>query len=182
MTPHISYRSLTQILCQIPRWRIKWRPCKSMAVSQAFIFNFKCYSILHFAVCHLLCWAFMLSKLPEKVIKTQLQVYLDDIDAMPKLQSAHRRYHSAETALVKVYNDLLTATDNGRMSEVCSLDFTDVFGTVDRELLLQKLERVSESKYWHYILFQIIPDWQNLPCITRRYDVDDGVHHVFSSA
>ena len=31
-----------------------------MAVSQAFIFHFKCYSILHFAVCQLLCWAFLL--------------------------------------------------------------------------------------------------------------------------
>ena len=27
-----------------------------MAVSQAFIFHFKCHSILHFAVCQLLCW------------------------------------------------------------------------------------------------------------------------------
>ena len=35
------------------------RFCKAMAVSQAFIFHFKCYSILHFAVCQLLCWAFL---------------------------------------------------------------------------------------------------------------------------
>ena len=33
--------------------------CKAMAVSQAFIFQFKCYSILHFAVCQLLCWAYL---------------------------------------------------------------------------------------------------------------------------
>ena len=35
--------------------------CKVMAVSQEFIFYFKCYSILHFAVGQLLCWAFLLS-------------------------------------------------------------------------------------------------------------------------
>ena len=40
MTPHISDRRLTQIRLQIPRWRIKWRPCNAMAVSQAFIFHF----------------------------------------------------------------------------------------------------------------------------------------------
>ena len=34
----------------------KWRPCKGMAVSQAFIFHFKWYSLLHFAVCQLQCW------------------------------------------------------------------------------------------------------------------------------
>ena len=30
-------------------------------VSQAFLFHFKCYSILHFAVCQLPYWAFLLS-------------------------------------------------------------------------------------------------------------------------
>ena len=54
MTLDISYRNLTQIGMQIPRCRIKWRPCKAMTVSQVFIFHFKCYSVLHFAVfrCH----------------------------------------------------------------------------------------------------------------------------------
>ena len=33
--------------------------CKAIAVSQAFIFHFKWYSILHFAVSQLLCWAFL---------------------------------------------------------------------------------------------------------------------------
>ena len=42
-----------------------------------------------------------LSKFLEKVINTQLQVYLNDNEAMPKHQSAYRRYHSTETALAK---------------------------------------------------------------------------------
>ena len=38
-----------------------WDNCfyKAMAVSQAFIFHFKWYNILHFAVYQLLCWAFL---------------------------------------------------------------------------------------------------------------------------
>ena len=59
MTPDIRSSSLTQIGLQISRWRIKLRLWKAMAVSQAFIFHFKCYSILHFVVCQLLCWAFL---------------------------------------------------------------------------------------------------------------------------
>ena len=82
-----------------------------------------------------------LSKLLEKVIKSQLQVYMDDNDAMPKHQSAYRRYHSIETALVKVYNGLLMATDNGQISAVCLLDLTAAFDMVDHDLLLQRLER-----------------------------------------
>ena len=59
MTPNISCRCLTQIALHIPRWRTKWRPCKAMTVSQAFILHFKCYSILHFAVCQHIRWAFL---------------------------------------------------------------------------------------------------------------------------
>ena len=62
MTPDISCRSLIQIGLQIPRWRTKWRPCKGMAVSQAFIFHFKWYSLLPFAICQLLGWAFLFQK------------------------------------------------------------------------------------------------------------------------
>ena len=63
MTPDITCKSLTQIRLQIPRWRTKWRPFKGMALSQAFIFHFKSYSLLHFAVCPLLCWAFLFNHL-----------------------------------------------------------------------------------------------------------------------
>ena len=70
MTPDISSRSLTQIGLQIPRWRTKQLPCKAMAVSQAFIFHFKCYSILHFAVCQLLRWHFLVglqTSIPQRL-------------------------------------------------------------------------------------------------------------------
>ena len=36
-----------------------------MIVSQAFIFHFKCYSILHFAICQLVCWAFLFNGLQD---------------------------------------------------------------------------------------------------------------------
>ena len=60
MTSDISYRSLTQIRLQIPIWRTKWQLCKAIAVSPAFIFHLKCYSILHFALCQLLPLPFLL--------------------------------------------------------------------------------------------------------------------------
>ena len=68
MTSDISCGSLTQIELQIPRWRTKWRPWKGMAIPQAFIFHCKCYSILHFAVCQLLGWAFLLKLISHVTI------------------------------------------------------------------------------------------------------------------
>ena len=60
---------------------------------------------------------------------------------MPTMQSAYRRFHSTETAVMKVYNDLLLAADNGDVSALCLLDLTAAFDTVDHHLMTLKLER-----------------------------------------
>ena len=56
-------------------------------------------------------------------------------------QSAYRQFHSTETAVTKVYSDLLLAAGNGQMSALCLLDLTAAFDTVDHELILHRLER-----------------------------------------
>jgi len=78
-----------------------------------------------------------LSKLLERVVQTKLQRFLDDHNMMPTHQSAYRKFHSTETALLQLYNNLLVATDRGQVSGLCLLDLTAAFDTVDHELLLQ---------------------------------------------
>jgi len=60
---------------------------------------------------------------------------------MPVRQSAYRLYHSTETAVTKVFNELLQAADEGDVSAYCLLDLTAAFDTVDHDLMLLKLER-----------------------------------------
>jgi len=55
---------------------------------------------------------------------------------MHKTQAAYQKYHSTETAVTRVYNDLLFAADRGQVSALCLLDLTAAFNTVDHELLL----------------------------------------------
>ena len=46
---------------------------------------------------------------------------------MLMMQSAYRRFHSIETSVIKVYNDLLLTADNGDVSALCLLDLTAAF-------------------------------------------------------
>ena len=54
-------------------------------------------------------------------------------------QSAYRRYHSTETALLRVNNDLLRAVDKHQEAVLVLLDLSSAFDTIDHETLIQRL-------------------------------------------
>jgi len=60
---------------------------------------------------------------------------------MPKIQSVYLQYHSTETVVTKVYNDMLVAADSGQVFALCLLDLSAAFDTVDHDLLMRRLER-----------------------------------------
>ena len=72
-------------------------------------------------------------------MQARLQAFLESKRLMSKTQSAYRKYHSTETAVTRVYNDLLLAADRRQVSALCLLDLTAAFDTVDHELLLLDL-------------------------------------------
>ena len=74
-------------------------------------------------------------------MQKRLQEFLDSNKLMPMTQSAYRQYHSTDTAVTKVYNDLLLAADEGGVSALCLLDLSAAFDTVDHDLLMLRFER-----------------------------------------
>jgi len=82
-----------------------------------------------------------MSKIVEKLVSAQLTAYLESNNLMPRLQSAYRRHHSTETALLRVLSDLLSAADSQRMTLLGHLDLSAAFDCVDHDILLHRLQK-----------------------------------------
>eukprot|EP00057_Strongylocentrotus_purpuratus_P002063 XP_003723768.1 PREDICTED: RNA-directed DNA polymerase from mobile element jockey-like [Strongylocentrotus purpuratus] len=83
-----------------------------------------------------------LSKIIEKAALSQLSDHMDEHDLNVENQSAYRRWHSTETALLKVQNDILGALDNRLVTFVVFLDLSAAFDCVDHTILLQRMDKL----------------------------------------
>lgn len=55
------------------------------------------------------------------------------------MQSAYKQFHSCETALLRVQNDVIQAIDNRSCVAMLLLDISAAFDTVDHRILLNRL-------------------------------------------
>jgi len=78
-----------------------------------------------------------MSKLMEHAVAKQLNSSLTDYTLLPRNQSAYRRQHSTETALLRFWSDFLTAADSRRVSLLSLIDLSSAFDCVDRNILLE---------------------------------------------
>ncbi|KAK2172336.1 hypothetical protein NP493_968g00004 [Ridgeia piscesae] len=83
-----------------------------------------------------------ISKVIERVVAKQLTVYLQEHDLHDQFQSAYRKDHSTETALIKVHNDILCAVDRGCVVVLVMLDLTAALETIDHAILLSRLSQI----------------------------------------
>ena len=87
-----------------------------------------------------------LSKVLEKVMASQLVSFLEKNSICEKFQSGFRPRHSTESALLRVFNDLILTVDSGCAAIMVTLDLTAAFDTVDHRTLLSRLEQYAGIK------------------------------------
>ena len=81
-----------------------------------------------------------ISKILEKVVLLQLQEFLNNNHIFETFQSGFKSLHSTESALLRVFNDLLITTDAGDFAILLLLDLTAAFDTIDHCILISHLE------------------------------------------
>ena len=83
-----------------------------------------------------------MSKVVERAVAEQLNSCLTDNKLLPSCQSAYRRHHSTETALLHVWSDVLTAANSRRVTLLSLIELSAAFDCVDHDILLERL-RIS---------------------------------------
>ena len=122
-----------------------------------------------------------LSKILGKVVASHLNSLINSSHTSNDYQSAYRKFHSTETALLKIHNDILSSMDDGRVTALTLLDLSAVFDTMDHTILLRRLGN------WFGVSGKAL-DWfksyltgrsQKIKlgnCLSPRSDLSFGVH------
>ena len=81
-----------------------------------------------------------MSKLVEGAFVQQLNNYTWSNELLFACNSSYKKFHSTETALIKVQSDMFDAMDKQQVTLLVMLDLSAAFDTIDHNLLFRTLE------------------------------------------
>ena len=82
-----------------------------------------------------------ISKLIEKIVVKRIASYMESNGLNEKYQSAYRKNHGTETALIKIHNDILRSLDTRNGVILVMLDLSAAFDTIDHDVLLDRFRK-----------------------------------------
>ena len=78
-------------------------------------------------------------------MNNQIKCHLQNNDILPPNQSGFRSNHSCSTALLKVTDDILSVSDNKKLTALVLLDYSKAFDRLNHQLLLAILHHIGFS-------------------------------------
>ena len=79
------------------------------------------------------------SKVLKRIVFKQFLQHLESHSLLEPFQSVYQKCHSTETALLRVVNDLLQASDIGYVSILSLLDLSAAFDTIHHDIIIKRL-------------------------------------------
>lgn len=76
----------------------------------------------------------------EQHLIKSITIFWPANNVFPPLQSAYRKHHSTETALLKVINDIHVNMNNQQVTLLVFLDLSSAFDTVDHDILINRIQ------------------------------------------
>ena len=119
--------------------------------------NYRSISIVH-----------TLSKIIEKLMKIRVMQYLEKENIICSKQFVFRAGYSTSNAIVEIVDKIVHSLDNKLYTVVVFLDLTKVFDTVNRDIFVNKMERLS----FRGSIFNWFKDYLT----NRRIFTDIGCH------
>ena len=98
-----------------------------------------------------------IGKILERLALARLFPHISISPSFCPLQSAYRKFHSTETALLKLTNDILETIDSGKITILTALDMSAAFDTLDHATLLHRLEHTFGLSGPCHLLDSLLP-------------------------
>jgi hypothetical protein len=94
-----------------------------------------------------------ISKIVERLCLARLLPHVAASGRFNPLQSAYRKFHSTETALLKILDDLYRIVNDRRSAVLIGLDLSAAFDTIEHDILTERLRTVFgiNGKALHWI-------------------------------
>ena len=80
-----------------------------------------------------------ISKVLERLFLSRLKDHISQCSNFTQFQSAYRHYHSTETAMLKILNDVYNTADGQRSTCLVALDLSAAFDTLDHATIIDRL-------------------------------------------
>ena len=106
----------------------------------------------------------LIGKLLEKIVNSQLQLHLYNMNVLNKNQFGFVRNRSTSQAVFKLITDLYDNVDKKNVSQLLYIDYRKAFDTIDHEILIKKL-------YTYYNISRKSVKWFNNYLTNRQQKI-----------